>query len=476
MAERPSPEEMKKRREAAAQYALMRDRPMSVADFAPEEEPPAAFASGSPSSPEGQRVYRAMEQGSLTPQGAPSATALMAEEALGGPVVQAAGKALKAAPLVGAATEGFSSMAGRAKEMVKRLLKGKAGKADEVVEEVATAGAKKADEEADAAKQWQEKGVESPYFKRWFEGSKVTDEGGKPLVVYHGTPPGASIEAFDSSKAGSYGMLGKGTYFSPDLDYVGDFTVEGPRGVLRGQASEAGMYTPEQRRVLSAKMRKAAEATPPDESWESSFDAEDKARLLESIDAFEQGKTSDLYIQEEVARRIPEIPETETEHGLSPMQLALAMGIKGEGSIYPVYLSLKNPVVVKQGDVPASVTRVLEEKVLPFARKELGTDDFDTRDLFPLNTLIEIVGHRASPASYRKVQDRIQDVLRAEGYDGVAYLPGPSDWESPEYLAFSPEQIKSATGNVGTFDLKDPRIAYGVGAGAVAEQTSRDDE
>ena len=50
MAEMPSPEEMKKRREAAAQYALMRDRPMSVTDFAPEEEPPAAFASGSPAS------------------------------------------------------------------------------------------------------------------------------------------------------------------------------------------------------------------------------------------------------------------------------------------------------------------------------------------------------------------------------------------------------------------------------------------
>jgi len=137
----PSPEEMKKTRYEAARKALL-ERPMSLADFVPEEEPAGAFASGSPASPEGRKVYRAMEQGSLTPQGAPSATALMAQEALGGPVVQAAGKALKAAPLVGAAAEGFSSMAGRAKELVKGALK---GKADEVVEGAATAGAKKAD-------------------------------------------------------------------------------------------------------------------------------------------------------------------------------------------------------------------------------------------------------------------------------------------------------------------------------------------
>ena len=177
MAEMPSPEAMKKRREAAAQYALMRDRPMSVADFAPEEEPPGVFA---PESIEGPKIYDALRQGSLTPKGAPSATAAVAQELIGGPVAQTVGKVVKAAPLVGAAAEGLGSMAGRAKELVKGALK---GKADEVVEGAATAGAKKADEAADAAKQWQEKGVESPYFKRWFGDSKAEDEGGKPLVV-----------------------------------------------------------------------------------------------------------------------------------------------------------------------------------------------------------------------------------------------------------------------------------------------------
>jgi len=123
MAERPSPEEMKKRAQAAAQYAFMRDRPISLADFAPEEEPPGVFA---PESIEGPKIYDALRQASLTPKGAPSVTAAVAEELIGGPVAQTVSKVVKAAPLVGAAAEGFGSMAGRAKEMVKGALKGKA--------------------------------------------------------------------------------------------------------------------------------------------------------------------------------------------------------------------------------------------------------------------------------------------------------------------------------------------------------------
>ena len=42
--------------------------------------------------------------------------------------------------------------------------------------------------------------TETPEFKRWFGESKVVDEEGKPLVVYHGT--NADIEAFDASRRG----------------------------------------------------------------------------------------------------------------------------------------------------------------------------------------------------------------------------------------------------------------------------------
>lgn len=53
-------------------------------------------------------------------------------------------------------------------------------------------------------------------FKSWFGDSKVVDENGRPLVVYHGTPTGGFTEfdAGQSGRAGDPGIRGKGFYFS----------------------------------------------------------------------------------------------------------------------------------------------------------------------------------------------------------------------------------------------------------------------
>ena len=49
------------------------------------------------------------------------------------------------------------------------------------------------------------------------------------------------------------------------------------------------------------------------------------------------------------------------------------------------------------------------------------------------------------------------------GYDGIRITPntkyGP-EWSADVWVAFSPEQIKSATGNVGTYDATNPDIRY----------------
>ncbi len=57
----------------------------------------------------------------------------------------------------------------------------------------------------------------TPAFKKWFGDSKVVDDQGKPLVVYHGT--GAAFNSFDTSpehQANDEGMLGKGHYFTTE--------------------------------------------------------------------------------------------------------------------------------------------------------------------------------------------------------------------------------------------------------------------
>ena len=60
-----------------------------------------------------------------------------------------------------------------------------------------------------AKKEWAEKGTDSKYFKKWFGKSKIVDDAGKPMVVYHGTK-----SAFSEFVPSLDGQLGPGIYMS----------------------------------------------------------------------------------------------------------------------------------------------------------------------------------------------------------------------------------------------------------------------
>ena len=55
--------------------------------------------------------------------------------------------------------------------------------------------------------------------------------------------------------------------------------------------------------------------------------------------------------------------------------------------------------------------------------------------------------------------DSIRKALVARGYDGII----ANNPDGTEYIVFEPTQIKSATGNRGTFDPADPRISFNRG-------------
>jgi len=59
--------------------------------------------------------------------------------------------------------------------------------------------------------------TDTPQFKKWFKDSKVVDESGKPLVVYHGT--GADFDIFDTRPRGR-GLFVDGAYFTRDESRV----------------------------------------------------------------------------------------------------------------------------------------------------------------------------------------------------------------------------------------------------------------
>jgi len=66
--------------------------------------------------------------------------------------------------------------------------------------------------------------TQTPEFKAWFGDSKVVDEQGRPLVVYHGTT--ADFETFVTT--GDAGIFGEGAYFTSSPDVAANYAGRQP--------------------------------------------------------------------------------------------------------------------------------------------------------------------------------------------------------------------------------------------------------
>lgn len=119
-----------------------------------------------------------------------------------------------------------------------------------------------------------------------------------------------------------------------------------------------------------------------------------------------------------------------------------------------------------------------EEEALEYVLDDLGYEDL--QDFFmhkdnlsnyidfayadiPLEYDYDSFGGMSSPAtSYLHASNKIQEYANKKGFDGIIY----DDYETGKktIVPFSPNQIKSATGNRGTFDQNDPNILHGLGA------------
>ena len=190
---------------------------------------------------------------------------------------------------------------------------------------------------------------ETPEFKQWFGDSKIVDEQGNPLVVYHGT--NADISAFWNDYAGSntlnYGMYGKAPgYFSKNANEATGYAVGNPN-----------------RTVFQSKSRGINQTNRPN------------------------------FIETPTGK------------------------IKEGANVMPVYISIKKPLEVDSHTA-------LDNFIRKIARTgKLGANS-------------------------------VTAALKALGYDGVVVDKGA------EIVPFSSTQIKSAIGNVGTFDKTNPDIRY----------------
>ena len=114
-------------------------------------------------------------------------------------------------------------------------------------------------------------------------------------------------------------------------------------------------------------------------------------------------------------------------------------------ALMPLYLSAKNPYYIELGDFP---TRMKGDNLAL-------TDD-------AFNALETQMKEAATKLSGKRLMDlegsQVRKMFEKAGYDSI--IARDSYGNIIEALAFKPEQVKSATGNVGTYDPTNPDIRY----------------
>ena len=263
-----------------------------------------------------------------------------------------------------------------------------------------------------------------PTFKDWFVRSKVVTEAGDPLVVFHGSHKDFTV--FQQQEGAHLGFhFGNQEAANTRLDDTAEKYFDNDEYLRLNE--RASMFYMDLQAFNKTLEEKSAYTSP-------ETIIADAARLGVEIweiigDYAYQPTSQELARRQELENRFNEANVLAHKYG--------------EGShINAFYLSIQRPLRLPDvGDwgTPHTVAR------------ELPWDS-------DAETFEDIVAE-----------------IKGYGYDGIVYLNKVENMageQADSYIAFDPEQIKSAIGNVGTFDKEsaDVRFAF---AGAGAKTASR---
>lgn len=132
-------------------------------------------------------------------------------------------------------------------------------------------------------------------------------------------------------------------------------------------------------------------------------------------------------------------------------------GRGGNPRVYEAYLNIRNPLDM---DAPADITAW---------EKAISEDDYIGVDFSGAKTnsdAMRLIEQELEYNDYTAWEgaEFITDTIRSMGYDGITHIGGniKGDKEHRVWIAYEPEQIKSATDNVGTYDPGNADIRYSI--------------
>ncbi len=260
-------------------------------------------------------------------------------------------------------------------------------------------------------------------FKKWFGKSQVVDAKGKPLVVYHGSRK--NFDAFSKERRGEFTGANSaqlGFFFTSSQEVASSYPdAEDEARQFDSLPLVSGLQNAEDNLERHEEVTQAFARFDKDEDgWEAMVRTHDEWGVQYEYEAdrliHDTEEEATEAAEEEVAREREKLEKrvTEAQVKFDKRREEYAQG----SNVMPAFLKLENPLI-----------------------HDFAGGTFREQSFSQLLEEAEEEGHDG--AIFENVDD--------SKYGGIA---------SDVYIVFEPTQIKSATGNRGTFDAKDPNILH----------------
>jgi hypothetical protein len=342
--------------------------------------------------------------------------------------------------------------------------------------------------------------INTPAFMNWFADSKVVDDAGAPIAVYHGTGrPDRVGEQFRKSRATSGPMsfftdnpevasgYAKGktdtsiTYEDDAFDYKNWFKKKVGRSELNLEQAGARM-SPQERNAIIEKLKDISV----DEDTGEIIYKQGGGSIMGS-DTFNwylnrESNGNPLVAANKIWLESGQLYGKEEEFA-KVLQLAGVKGFEYNDPhakfpfVYKVFLSIKNPL--DTANIGEDVISSLEEasKRVRKPTQRGGADQWDKNTIAPKDWIERLKSDQAEGTTHAwtSIPDWVTKTLRAKGFDGIKDSGGKGGGTAHNvWIPFEENQVKSALGNQGTFS-ESKNIMRGVGVGGTGTAMSQEE-
>jgi hypothetical protein len=264
------------------------------------------------------------------------------------------------------------------------------------------------------------RGTNTPQFREWFGQSKIVDAEGRPRVMYHGTA--RDITEFKAKQAGAI-------FVTEDPRFAEDFGIQSETWMI----DHADQFLPEQE-LKKAIALGVTKMTP----------GMSKQKRTEMLAEMLKFPTMSI-IRDPDATKIRDV---------------VLNKMPSRQNILPVYVRSENPFDYQNPEDVQGVIDYIEENVLFSEIYEAFNRDLDITD--DLRSELE-------SGRWASIENPIvQEAIRENRHDGFYIREGGRK----NLAVYDPNQLKSVTGNIGTYGQREPTETEAAQFGMTKEEAS----